>query len=91
MRRGTQFVYLVGVYQVWSQLSPLCHSWFNISGDEKPLKMRLNDRYGGEGEWAVVTGASEGIGRSYALELAQAGYNLTLCARSIDKLESVAG
>jgi len=41
-------------------------------------------------DWAVVTGASEGIGRSYALQLARCGYNVKLVARSVDKLESVA-
>ena len=38
----------------------------------------------------MITGASEGIGRCYALELAKAGYNLKICARSVDKLERVA-
>ena len=38
----------------------------------------------------MVTGASEGIGKSYALELAKAGFNIKICARSVDKLEKVA-
>ena len=38
----------------------------------------------------MITGASEGIGKSYALELAKAGYNLKICARSVDKLDKVA-
>ena len=55
----------------------------------------MNDRYGDpfleNGKlWAVVTGASEGIGKQYALELAKAGYNIKICARSVDKLEKVA-
>ena len=42
-------------------------------------------------EWAVITGASEGIGRSYAIDLARAGYNIKLVSRSREKLEKVKG
>lgn len=39
---------------------------------------------------AVVTGASSGIGAAAAKYLAQAGYNLVLGARRLDKLQAVA-
>ena len=39
---------------------------------------------------ALVTGASRGIGRVCALELARVGANVVLAARSLDKLEEVA-
>jgi 3-oxoacyl-[acyl-carrier protein] reductase len=42
------------------------------------------------GKTALVTGASQGIGRACALELARAGARLALAARSEDKLRAVA-
>ena len=42
------------------------------------------------GSWAVVTGASEGIGKSYAVELARRGLNIVLMSRSREKLQKVA-
>ena len=36
-----------------------------------------------------MTGASEGIGRCYALDLARSGFNLVLASRSQEKLEKV--
>ena len=42
------------------------------------------------GPWAIVTGASSGIGEEFARQLAQQGLNLVLCARSKTKLERVA-
>ena len=51
---------------------------------------RLAHLFGGKGEWAVVTGASEGIGEEYALQLAKSGFNLVLISRTQANLEKVA-
>ena len=90
MNQFSKIVYLVGAYKVGTHLFDYGRTIFNTDYAAAPLKKRLNDKYGKEGEWALITGASEGIGKQYALHLARAGYNLRICARSVDKLEKVA-
>jgi uncharacterized protein len=42
-------------------------------------------------DWAVVTGASSGLGRAFSLELSSRGYPILLVARRRDALEGLAG
>ncbi|CAG7831501.1 unnamed protein product [Allacma fusca] len=42
------------------------------------------------GKWAVITGASDGIGKAYAEEIARCGVNVVLISRTKSKLDSVA-
>lgn len=42
------------------------------------------------GPWAIVTGASSGIGKEFAFQLAQQGLNLILCARRKTPLNQIA-
>lgn len=44
-----------------------------------------------KGAWAVVTGASDGLGKEFSQQLAQKGFNVVLVSRTKAKLEAVAG
>ncbi|XP_040397245.1 testosterone 17-beta-dehydrogenase 3 isoform X1 [Cygnus olor] len=42
------------------------------------------------GEWAVVTGAGDGLGKAYSFELAKRGLNVVMISRTLEKLQRVA-
>ncbi|XP_034472217.1 inactive hydroxysteroid dehydrogenase-like protein 1 isoform X1 [Drosophila innubila] len=50
------------------------------------LPQTLLDKFG---KWAVITGATDGIGKEYARELARQGLNLVLVSRTKEKLIAV--
>lgn len=52
-------------------------------------RRNLAARYGAN-SWALVTGASDGIGEALCHELAKAGFNIILLARTELKLHQVA-
>lgn len=57
----------------------------------KPLTLYgANPRSRGAGSWALITGATDGIGREFAMQLARAGFNVVLVSRTASKLEAVA-
>ena len=52
-------------------------------------KQNLFKRYGGKGTWALVTGASSGLGAEYCKQLAKDGFNICLISRTQYKLKAV--
>ena len=51
-------------------------------------RLDLHARY--NGGWVLVTGATNGIGKAYALELAKEGFNILLVSRNQERLDDVA-
>ena len=52
--------------------------------------MSLLDRFRLDGKVAIVTGASSGLGAAFAVGLAEAGADVAVCARRVEKLEATA-
>ncbi|XP_072269845.1 17-beta-hydroxysteroid dehydrogenase type 3 [Pyxicephalus adspersus] len=42
------------------------------------------------GKWAVVTGSGDGIGKAYAIELANRGMNIVMISRTLEKMQHIA-
>jgi 17beta-estradiol 17-dehydrogenase / very-long-chain 3-oxoacyl-CoA reductase len=55
------------------------------------IRKRLNlvERYGND-SWALVTGATDGIGKALCHDLARSGFNIILVSRTLSKLQAVA-
>ncbi|ELR49480.1 very-long-chain 3-oxoacyl-CoA reductase [Bos mutus] len=84
---ATGFLYWVGVGTVaYLALHISCFLFTAVRvwglGNESGVGPRL-------GEWAVVTGSTDGIGKSYAEKLAKCGMKIVLISRSQDKLNQV--
>ena len=82
---------LVGLYKISHPIYSYSIHYYNnkIKEDVDQItnQQRLQTLYNPKGDkWAIVTGASEGIGRSYALDLSKSGFNILLASRSTEKL-----
>lgn len=52
--------------------------------------MKVMDLFSLEGKTAIVTGGSSGLGRQMALGLAEAGSNIVVCSRKLERCEETA-
>ncbi|KAG5513991.1 hypothetical protein PMAC_000613 [Pneumocystis sp. 'macacae'] len=74
------FLYLFAFF--WS-LKRLVYEIFFAKG------LKLEKFQTKSGAWAIITGASEGIGREFSLQLSERGFNVVIISRSKDKLKSL--
>ena len=59
---------------------------FNAYVLPKIFSIDFKEKYG---EWAIVTGCTQGIGKCYAEELAERGLNVVLISRTQSKLDKL--
>ncbi|CAI9612388.1 unnamed protein product [Staurois parvus] len=81
---------VVGVcFIMWNVFSFL-HFWYSmIQQYAVPCFLSRTKHIRQYGEWAIVTGATNGIGKAYAEELASHGMNIILVSRNPEKLQKV--
>ena len=79
------FLAMIGLFIILKHfvIPPLSTLYKHLLRSRKDLK----DRYGGN--WALVTGATDGIGEAICYELAKEGFNIVLMARNSDKLNII--
>ncbi|XP_050302916.1 inactive hydroxysteroid dehydrogenase-like protein 1 [Anthonomus grandis grandis] len=75
----TIFVYFMDIIWTLLQFSRAMLAPLFLPNEENSLVKKY-------GPWALVTGSTDGIGRSYAFQLAKQGINVVLVSRSLEKL-----
>ncbi|XP_040185058.1 inactive hydroxysteroid dehydrogenase-like protein 1 [Rana temporaria] len=78
-----------GCFIIWN-VSRFLHFWYSmIQQYAIPCFLSRTKHIRQYGEWAIVTGATDGIGKAYAEELASHGMNIILVSRNPEKLKKV--
>ncbi|KAI9021905.1 putative estradiol 17-beta-dehydrogenase [Hyaloraphidium curvatum] len=85
--RLTDVVFLVGLFAITSSAISVAASAGTTLYN---MFLRRGKRLSTYGKWAVVTGATDGIGKSYAEQLAKQGCSVVLISRTQAKLDEVA-
>lgn len=79
------FFYIVGFsFIVFNFLKYTFRFFRNIAIFESNLPARY-----GKNSWVVITGASDGIGKEFSIQLAKRGFNIALIAKNDEKLTNV--
>ena len=82
------FVYVANVILMWYVFKLLSFVW-SFSLQYILLLFGYTHDLRKYGEWAAVTGCTDGIFLQYALQLASKGFDIVLISRSENKLEAV--
>jgi short-subunit dehydrogenase len=85
MRYGSWTGFFLGAIAALPFAALTLYVWRSRDAFRDPRSLR--DRYG---EWALITGASSGIGTEFARSLAREGISLVLAARRERRLETLA-
>jgi 17beta-estradiol 17-dehydrogenase / very-long-chain 3-oxoacyl-CoA reductase len=75
-----KFFYLFVIYKIYKLL-------FWIYRVTLRKRLDFKSRYG-EGSWALITGATDGIGKGFTFSLAKEGFNIIQVSRSPEKLKT---
>ena len=88
LKENMELVYVAYIALMWYIFKLVAFIWRFSLQYIVPLFGYVHDlrKYG---EWAVVTGSTDGIGLQYALQLAAKGFNIVLVSRSEEKLQTV--
>ncbi|KFM82042.1 Estradiol 17-beta-dehydrogenase 12, partial [Stegodyphus mimosarum] len=82
------FLKWIGAIVICFKLFKLCTLLLKVAYPY--LRKNFEFRWKELAKWAVITGGTEGIGKAYAEELAERGFNICLISRNIEKLNEVA-
>jgi len=85
MRAFKRGIYILGFYEVSTSLYSFIYPYYIQTYAEPPPP--LSEKYGFK-SWAIITGASEGIGRALAKQCTAEGLSVHLSARNQDNLNS---
>lgn len=74
------------VLLIWALVNLTRWLWLYLWLPHRLNGARLAERFG-LGSWALITGASDGLGKAFAQKLARYGFNLILVSRTQSKLD----
>ncbi|KAM8945933.1 inactive hydroxysteroid dehydrogenase-like protein 1 [Pelodytes ibericus] len=87
-RSHLEILAAVGAWYTFRKGLSIIHGCYNLLNTSSHM-LRKTAQVKQYGEWAVVTGSTDGIGKAYAEELANHGLNIILISRNPEKLQRV--